>query len=47
MEKNSLKINLEDVPDDLSKLPDNEDGEIILNDHDPMMDDSFWDDVED
>ena len=45
MEKKSLKINIEDVPDDLSQLP--EDGEIIIDDYDPMQDDSFWDELED
>ena len=45
MEKKSLKISIADVPDDLSQLP--EDGEIIIDDHDPMLDDSFWDEFED
>ena len=45
MENKSLKINIENVPDDLSQLP--EDGEIVIKDLEPMLDDSFWEDVED
>ena len=44
MEKNHLKINLEDIPDDMSQLSD--DTEIVVNDHDDLQDDSFWEDGE-
>ena len=42
--KKSLKINIEDVPDDLSQLP--EDTIIIFHDDDPMQDNAFWDEFE-
>lgn len=40
MEKNPLKIKLEDLPDEYRSL--SEETEIILDDHDEMMDDEFW-----
>lgn len=39
-----LEINLRDLPDDLSQLP--EDTIIIFHDDDPMQDDAFWDEFE-
>ncbi len=44
MEKKSLKINIEDVPDDLSALP--EDAEIIWKQDDEFSDDSIWENIE-
>lgn len=41
MEKKQTKIKVEDLPEDLKGIPD--DAEIVLNDHDPMEDDEFWD----
>lgn len=41
MDKKSLRINIEDVPDNLSELP--EDAEIIWKqDDDEFSDDSIW-----
>ena len=41
MEKKSLRINIDDVPEDLSSLP--ADAEIVISDENELMDDSFWD----
>lgn len=41
MEKNPLKIRIEDLPEDVSNLPD--DTIVIIDDHDEMAEDDFWD----
>lgn len=41
MEKNTMKIKLEELPDDISKLP--EDTIVVIDDYDDMADDDFWD----
>ena len=40
MEKKPLEINIEDLPEDISTLP--QDAVIILDDYDEMSEDSFW-----
>ena len=40
MEKKPLRINIDDVPEDLSSLP--ADAEIVISDEDELMEDSFW-----
>lgn len=40
MEKNTLEIKLEELPDDISKLP--EDAIVVIDDYDDMADDDFW-----
>ena len=42
MEKKSMKIRIEDLPEDISKLP--EDAEIIISDKEEEMEDSYWED---
>lgn len=42
MGKKTIKIRIEDLPEDISKLP--EDAEIIVSDHEEAMDDSYWED---
>lgn len=44
MKKKHTRINIEDIPEDLTELGDNI--EIVINDHDPMQDDAFWKGVE-
>ena len=39
-----LIINIEDLPDDLSQLSD--DTIIVINEHDNLQDDAFWDSIE-
>lgn len=44
MDGKPLKISIEDLPEDISSMP--EDAEIVINDHDDIMDDEFWDDID-
>jgi ATP/maltotriose-dependent transcriptional regulator MalT len=41
MEKNTLKIKLEELLDDISEL--SEDTIVVIDDYDEMADDDFWD----
>lgn len=45
MKKKRTRINIEDVPDDLSGL--NDDIEIVVNDRDFLQEDEFWDNIRD
>lgn len=39
-----MRINIDDVPEDWSALPD--DAEIVVSDEDEFMEDSFWENIE-
>ena len=42
MEKKITTIRIEDLPEDISKIP--KDAEIIVSDHEEAMEDSYWED---
>lgn len=42
MEKNTIKISEVDSLSDIEQMP--EESNIILDDHDPMQDEEFWED---
>lgn len=43
MEKKPLRVNIEDVPEDLSLLPEN--AIIVVDDYDELADDEYWEEV--
>lgn len=44
MEKKVSRINIKDLPEDITTIP--LDTEVVIEEFDELMDDSFWDDLD-